>query len=63
MPAHREGRDALAVDIVLWISHLAEEKIGTDARSNISEITRFYQNITTAQTQHNTDNNDPEQER
>ena len=56
MPAHREGRDALAVDIVLWISHLAEGKTGIDARSNISGITRFYQNITTAQTQHNTDN-------
>ena len=27
MLAHREGRDALAVDIVLWISHLAEEKL------------------------------------
>ena len=56
MPAHREGRDALAVDIVLWISHLAEGKTGIDARNNISEITLFYQNITTAQTQHNTDN-------
>ena len=58
MPAHREGRDALAVDIVIWISHLAAENNGIDARSNniISEITRFYQNITTTQTQHNADN-------
>ena len=58
VPAHREGRDALAVDIVLWSSQLPADKNGIDARSNTinSEITRFYQNITTTQTQHNADN-------